>query len=95
MLALGFLVGQPLGVGPLLGALLVVVTFALALRVTRDRTTALLAATLSAVCGALRYHTADTMSHGLAALLFATAFWAALTPRPPASPQAVNPNELR
>lgn len=40
-----------------------------------------LAALLSAVCACLRYHTADTMSHGLAATLVAAALAAALRAR--------------
>ena len=40
-------------------------------RVARREDVARLAACLSVVCAALRYHTADTMSHGWAALLFA------------------------
>lgn len=39
------------------------------------------AAALSAVCACLRYHTADTMSHGLAALLLAVALAGALRAR--------------
>jgi hypothetical protein len=35
----------------------------------------------SVVCGALRYHTADTMSHGLAALLFTAVLVAAISHR--------------
>ncbi len=79
-LALGFLVDRPLWVGPLLAAALVLVTYALALRFTNDRLSALLAAALSTTSAALRYHTADTMSHGLAALLFSGAVLAALPP---------------
>lgn len=93
LLALGFLVGAPLAVGPLLAAALVVATFALAKEVVRGAEGAgesgargagesrtdraidlgavpLVAAALSVVCGAARYHTADTMSHGLAAVCF-------------------------
>ncbi len=69
LLALGFLVGAPLAVGPLLATLLVVATYALALRLFGREDVALFAALLSTMCAALRYHTADTMSHGLAALL--------------------------
>ena len=77
LLALGFLVGAPLAVGPLLAAALVVATFALAKEIARGSPelagVPLSAAALSATCGALRYHTADTMSHGLAALCFTVA----------------------
>lgn len=78
VLALGFLGDRPLWVGPLLAALLVLATYALALRLSDDRRAALLAAALSVVSAALRYHTADTMSHGLAALLLTVGMWAAL-----------------
>lgn len=85
LLALGFLAGAPMAVGPLLAAALVLATFALGREVTRGRedlaAVPLLAAALSAVCGALRYHTADTMSHGLAALCFTLALTCALRAR--------------
>lgn len=89
LLALGFLVGAPLAVGPLLAAAIVVVTYDLAQQVEVSLTScaapasapapasaisiASIAALLSVVCAALRYHTADTMSHGLSALCFAGA----------------------
>ena len=79
-LALGFLVGAPLLVGPLLGALLVVVTFFAARELFEREDVARVAAALSTLCAALRYHTADTMSHGLSALLFAATL--AATARP-------------
>jgi hypothetical protein len=78
VLALGFLVGAPLLVGPVIAAALVVATYLVTERVFEQRAVALLAAALSAVCGVLRYHTADTMSHGWSALLFALAMWSAL-----------------
>lgn len=85
LLALGFLAGAPMAVGPLLAAALVLATFALGREVTRGReelaAVPLLAAALSAACGALRYHTADTMSHGLAALCFTLALTCALRAR--------------
>jgi hypothetical protein len=78
LLALGFLLHAPLAIGPLLAAGLAVATYDLADRVTRGDTLAPatsallgvpeLAAIFSVLCAALRYHTADTMSHGLAAL---------------------------
>lgn len=77
VLALGFLAHAPMAVGPLLAAGLVVASFGLARRNFDDAGVARLAAVLSTVCAVLRYHTADTMSHGLSALLFATALWAA------------------
>src|SRR5262249_12093700 len=57
----------------LLAAGLVVATFGLARRAFDDVRVARVAAALSAFCVVLRDHTADTMSHGLSALLFATA----------------------
>ena len=80
LLAAGFALDRPLWVNPLLGAALVLATYGLALRLSGRRAVALLAATLSVVSAALRYHTADTMSHGLAALLFTVALWASVTP---------------
>ena len=71
VLAMGFVLGVPLWVGPFIAALLVVATYALAKAVTRREDVARLAATLSVLCATLRYHTADTMSHGWAALMFA------------------------
>jgi hypothetical protein len=71
VLALGFLLGAPLWVGPFIAALLVGATYALAKAVTAREELARLAAVLSMVCATLRYHTADTMSHGWAAFLFA------------------------
>ncbi len=69
LLALGVLLRAPFVIGPLLGAGLVFATYSLAWAVTRRRADALVAACLSAVCACLRYHTAETMSHGLSALL--------------------------
>jgi hypothetical protein len=74
LLALGFLARAPLAVGPLLAAALVWATYFLARELTGRRDVARLAAALSVVCAALRYHTADTMSHGLAALLVCVGF---------------------
>ncbi|MEO7331365.1 MAG: hypothetical protein ABI193_22505, partial [Minicystis sp.] len=82
LLALGFLLHAPMAVGPLLAAALVIATFALADALARSPALAAparalsiprLAAALSVSCAALRYHTADTMSHGLAALCFTLA----------------------
>lgn len=78
LLALGFLVGAPLAVGPLLAALLTWVTYALARELYGKQDVALVAATLSVACAALRYHTADTMSHGWAAVLFGLTLLGAL-----------------
>jgi hypothetical protein len=78
LLSLGVRLGAPLLVGPTLGALLVLATYALARSLGQDAKVAWLAAGLSVVCAALRYHTADTMSHGLSALLSCAALGFAL-----------------
>jgi hypothetical protein len=79
-LALGFLAGVPLAIGPLLAALLVVVSYTLARELLGREDVARAAAVLSTLCAALRYHTADTMSHGLSALLLAGVLAAAARP---------------
>jgi hypothetical protein len=71
VLALGFLAGAPMAVGPLLAGGIVVATYHLG-AISGGRSCGWLAALLSVLCAALRYHTADTMAHGLAALCFAT-----------------------
>jgi hypothetical protein len=76
-LAAGFLVRAPLLVGPLLGALLVLATYFTTRELVRDERAARVAALASLLSAALRYHTADTMSHGLSALLLVTALGAA------------------
>lgn len=85
VLAVGFLAHAPLAVGPLLAGAIVLATAALTSRVSRGslseesrRLAVGLAAVFSALCAALRYHTADTMSHGLAALLVTVAYASAL-----------------
>jgi hypothetical protein len=84
LLAAGFRVGAPLVVGPVLAGGLVAATYALARELAFDRQEAerqaisLLAAVLSIVCVALRYHTADTMAHGASALGITLALAAAL-----------------
>ncbi len=77
ILAIGFALGSPMTVGPVLAALLAIATTWLAdeaLPVDLRAREAIIrvAALLSVVSSALRYHTADTMSHGLAALLLVT-----------------------
>jgi hypothetical protein len=69
LLALGIRAGCPALIGAGLAALLVWATALLARRVFDSRPAALFAASLSVANACLRYHTADTMSHGLAALL--------------------------
>lgn len=81
VLALGVKLGCPLLVGPALGALLVATTYRLARALGQARQVAWLAAGLSVLCAALRYHTADTMSHGLSALLLCGALALALERR--------------
>jgi hypothetical protein len=81
LLALGFVAHAPLAVGPLLAGLLVLCTYALAKQISGREETARVAAALSMLCAALRYHTADTMSHGCCALLLAASLFAALRAR--------------
>jgi hypothetical protein len=85
LLALGFLVGAPMVIGPLLAAGLVIATYFLARELVRghaeEETIARFAAALSVVSVALRYHTADTMAHGAAALAVTIGFCAALAAR--------------
>jgi hypothetical protein len=69
VLALGVVLRAPLAVGPVLGGLLVVATFQLSRALGQSARVCWTAALLSVLCAALRYHTADTMSHGLSALL--------------------------
>lgn len=78
LLALGFVFGAPLIIGPLLAAAIALVTADIAKRLGGSEAVARFAALLSLVCAALRYHTADTMSHGAAALGIALAFSFAL-----------------
>lgn len=78
VLAVGAALKVPQLVGPLVALLLVVSTAGLAKRAFNDQRAAIIAAALSALCVALRYHTADTLSHGWAALLFVVATWSAL-----------------
>jgi hypothetical protein len=87
LLAVGMRLGVPLAIGPALAAALVVATMDLARELAsgardadaaRARAVARVAGALSIVSAALRYHTADTMSHGLAALLLCVALSASL-----------------
>lgn len=90
-LALGFVLGAPTVMGPLLAALLVWTTYFLTLQLGHSlRKEALVskegsqqdasieyaaraAAVFSILCAAVRYHTADTMSHALTAITVALA----------------------
>ncbi|HEY8944968.1 MAG TPA: hypothetical protein VIM73_11935, partial [Polyangiaceae bacterium] len=68
-LAAAFWFGAPLALGPVLAALLVPATYWLGRELGATPRVALGAAGLGVICAALRYHTADTMSHGWSALL--------------------------
>jgi len=81
VLAAGFLLHAPMLVGPVLAALVVLVTHALARELSGRADVARVAASLSLLCAALRYHTADTMSHGLCALLLCAGTLTALRAR--------------
>lgn len=77
LLSLGVLLNAVDWVGPALAAALVLLTFELARYLTDNRTIGLLAALFSLLSATLRYHTADTMSHGWAALLATTVVYGA------------------
>ena len=77
VLSVAIRLGSPYLLGPLLAALLVWFTAKLTERLFACRSAALLAACLSVTNACLRYHTADTMSHGLCALLILATFYAA------------------
>jgi hypothetical protein len=79
-LAAGFRLGSPLAMGPVLAALLVLATYWATKELFQREDAARTAALLSALCATLRYHTADTMSHGLSALLLVVTL--ALVARP-------------
>jgi hypothetical protein len=93
VLAIGVALGAPLAVGPVIAVALVLATHALATRAVRRlapdpgpfAAAPAIAALLSAVCAALRYHTADTMSHGLAALCATVGLAASLDATDPAA----------
>lgn len=78
LLAAGARLGFPLLMGPLCGAALVWATWALARELSGRRDVAITAGVLSVFSAALRYHTADTMSHGWAALLVTLTLYLAL-----------------
>jgi hypothetical protein len=85
LLALGFKVGAPMVIGPVLAAAIAVATYFAARELAHghaeEERVARLATVLSVVCAALRYHTADTMAHGAAALAVTIAFGCALAGR--------------
>lgn len=68
VLAVGMRLGLPLLLNPLLGAGCSVLTYALG-RTWFGETAGRVAGVLSALCAALRYHSADTMSHTWSACL--------------------------
>lgn len=78
LLAISIGLGSPWLLGAALAAALVWMTATLTHRLFDDRTAALLAAVLAASNACLRYHTADTMSHGLCALLVLSTLYGAL-----------------
>lgn len=78
VLSLGMLLRAPYLIGALIAAALVASTSALTLRIYQRKEAALLAGLFSATTMVLRYHTADTMAHGLTALLVTTAVLGAL-----------------
>lgn len=93
LLALGFRIGAPMVVGPLLAAALVAVTYLLTAELFMDErrkspyyvpeaeTVARFGAAISVFCATLRYHTADTMSHAASALGIALSLACALRAR--------------
>ncbi|HEY1955214.1 MAG TPA: hypothetical protein VGH28_06365 [Polyangiaceae bacterium] len=82
LLSIGYVLGAPMLVGIALAAALVVATYALVLELLHDsplrEDAARLGALLSVACAALRYQTADPMSHAATALAVALAFLLAL-----------------
>lgn len=71
--------GVPLWLAPLLGAAIVALTYGCARRLfPADPRVAFWAAVLSVLSAAMRYHTADTMSHGFCATLWLGAAYCAL-----------------
>lgn len=89
LLAFGFMLGSPMLVGPLLAGALVLATYYLARALAEEthphlaEPIARSAALLSVLCAALRYHTADTMSHGASALGVTIALTCAVRARRP------------
>jgi hypothetical protein len=94
LLSLGVRLGAPMVIGPLLAGAIAVVTQWLATECLRNEplaerdkaTLAQAASAFSLVSAALRYHTADTMSHGLVALASAVCLASAMRGR--AEPKA-------
>lgn len=82
VLAFGVRLGVPMLVNPVLGALCALLTYALG-RAWWDERIGRLAGVLSALCAALRYHSADTMSHVWCACLVLTLLLAVTAPGSP------------
>ena len=85
LLAIGFRIGAPMVTGPVLAAGIVLATYFLTYEVARATglsrnvdMTARFAVAISIFCVALRYHTADTMSHGACAFAITVAIALAL-----------------
>ncbi len=82
LLALGFKIGAPMVIGPVLAAAVAIATYFAARELARghaeEERIARLATVLSLLCATLRYHTADTMAHGATALAVTIAFASAL-----------------
>ena len=82
LLALGFKMGAPMVIGPVLAACIAAATYHAARELSfghaEQERIARVATVLSLLCATLRYHTADTMAHGATALAITVAFAAAL-----------------
>jgi len=82
LLSIGFVLGSPMLVGIALAAALAIATYYLAREANPDEGTrepvARFAAILSIACAALRYHTADPMSHAATALAVTIALTCAM-----------------
>ncbi len=87
LLAVAIALGSPMALGPVLAAALTTVTYCLGKVALRNEGQARLACAMSAMCAVLRYHTADTMSHGWSAVLLCGVLALALAGRQ--SPRAV------
>jgi hypothetical protein len=72
--------GVPWLAGVVLAGASTAMIYAVAQRAGCDERATRTATWMSVASGALRYHTADTMSHGLVGLLLLAAFWLALGP---------------
>jgi hypothetical protein len=81
-LAIAFRLGAPLALGPVVAALLIPASYRLARELGLSEPAAIGSAAIGVACAALRYHTADTMSHGWSALLLTSALAAALRGSP-------------